>query len=347
MEFLQGNDKEFLEFIKKIDEKDKIGVFTHNDPDGIISALILKEILKKDFNFLEIESHDKNLWKNIQNKIKQRKPTKIFFLDLSIDEDQTEDFMKVMQTNQSYYIDHHPISKKANKIRNILRSDSQTSVGFLLFQIGIQHKLIDFDKWKLIGIAAGIADHSFKNKENMQKMQKIYPEINQDKIFESIPGKVANEIGSALIYYSKEREKVYKLLDKGDLSSIKQISNKINGEIQKCLKEFKTKNIYYKETDIYFYLVETKFKIGAMISSMIAKEYPDSIVIVAYFDEEYTKLSARNFNINRNVRELLAKLLGNLKDSSTGGHTCAAGGRFYKKDYEKFIENLEKYNKNL
>ena len=42
MIFLQGSKKEFFDFISK---EDKIGILTHNDLDGIASAIFLEEIL--------------------------------------------------------------------------------------------------------------------------------------------------------------------------------------------------------------------------------------------------------------------------------------------------------------
>lgn len=347
MKFLQGNEEQFLEAIKSIKENDKVGVFTHNDTDGITSALFFKEMIKRDLDFLKVKSHGRGLWENIKETIKKKDLTRIFIFDLSVDDIQMPDFELLMKNKNIIYLDHHPISPKAEKIENVIRVDSNTGVGFLLFQIGAKNNLINFEEWKSVGIGCGIAEHSFRDEENFQYMKKAYPDINKENIFESEPGEIANKISSALIYYSEEKEKVYEFLIKKDFKSIEKASVEIKKEIKRCLDEFKEKATHYKEKDIYFYHTECKFKVSSMLSSIIAKKYPDSIILNSKFDEEYVKVSARNFNANQNVRNLLANLLKNLEGSSTGGHTCAAGGRFYKKDFKKFKENLENYNKNL
>lgn len=350
MKILQGKERDILEFINSIKPNDKVGVFTHNDTDGITAALLMNEFLKNrksKINYLKILSHEKNLWKSILMQSKKTSLTKIFILDLSVDKEQEKDFLKLMENKKVFFIDHHPPTKGMNKIKNIVRSDSQTGVGFLLFRIGTQNKLLDFEKWKLIGIAAGIADYSFKDSQNLRYMKKIYPKIKKDEIFESIPGKMAKQISSSLIYHYKNKIKIYNYLKNEKFRLIKKASSKVEKEIKKHLKRFKIKSQHYKKSNIYHYHLKSKFKISGIISSIVAKEHPNSIIIISGFDGKFTKVSARNFNDNKNVNKALTNLLEDIKDSSCGGHTCASGGRFYKKDYKKFIQNLENYDKNL
>lgn len=350
MYFLQGNEKKFLEFIDKIDTKDRIGIFTHDDTDGLASGIFIEKILslkKLKVNFIEILSHRRNLWKGVKEQIKNKNLTKAFILDLSIDESQKNDFENLMSNEKILFIDHHPYPKEIKKIENVIRVPSDTGIGFLIFRMGVDNKLINIKEYKLIGVASGIAEYSYKNKENLDYMKKIFPKLNKEKIFDSSPGQLAKELSSAIVYYTNNKKKVYGFLKRKDFSAIKKASLKVEKEIQKYFDKFKEKTEYYPSKDIYFYQIKSKFKISSILSSMIAKENPNSVVIIAFFEGDFVKISARNYNSVKNVNIILEKLTKNIKDASMGGHTCASGAKFEKKYFNKFHENLKLINKNL
>lgn len=47
MKFLAGSEKRFFDFISNLTDKDKIALLSHNDGDGIVSALIASKVLGK------------------------------------------------------------------------------------------------------------------------------------------------------------------------------------------------------------------------------------------------------------------------------------------------------------
>ena len=47
MEYLVGNKQIFIDYLNKLEKKDKIAVITHIDLDGIASAILINEILKQ------------------------------------------------------------------------------------------------------------------------------------------------------------------------------------------------------------------------------------------------------------------------------------------------------------
>lgn len=47
MKFLIGNEKTFNDFMDGICDNDKLGILTHNDLDGIASAVFLEQAIKQ------------------------------------------------------------------------------------------------------------------------------------------------------------------------------------------------------------------------------------------------------------------------------------------------------------
>jgi single-stranded DNA-specific DHH superfamily exonuclease len=45
MDFIKGSKEEFFNFLQNIDKNENLAIITHNDIDGISSAIFLEEIL--------------------------------------------------------------------------------------------------------------------------------------------------------------------------------------------------------------------------------------------------------------------------------------------------------------
>ncbi len=129
----------------------------------------------------------------------------------------------------------------------------------------------------------------------------------------------------------KKAETIYAKYRKEILSSIRKIKEieKING---------KGYIILNAKDQILFTIIGT---LASILSN--SPDYEEGTIIIALaYDQEKIKISARSVgNSDRNLRELLQKIMQNF-DGEIGGHANAAGCMIEKKDEQSFIESIRK-----
>src|SRR3989344_6756786 len=112
MEFIIGSKKEFLDFLNAINNRDRVGILTHNDLDGIASAIFLQKILENrgiNLEFIDFLTYKKGMFDLAISKIKKRSVNKLFLADLAADSSDLEGFEKLRGEVDSFLIDHHPV----------------------------------------------------------------------------------------------------------------------------------------------------------------------------------------------------------------------------------------------
>jgi oligoribonuclease NrnB/cAMP/cGMP phosphodiesterase (DHH superfamily) len=199
------------------------------------------------------------------------------------------------------------------------------------------------EKWKWLVCAAIISDFSFKKKENFEFVKKNDSELLYEEPFSSKFGKVANLINNALIYFEEDKKKVYDLIKQDKILELNKYGKEVEEEIQKYVKNYKNLAEFYPERKLYFYFLESKYKIGSTVSTIISSKNPDSIFIVVSNspnEKNMLNLSARNQSCREDMNFLLKNSLNGLKNAGGGGHMPAAGGRIMKGDLEIFKKRI-------
>jgi single-stranded DNA-specific DHH superfamily exonuclease len=342
MEFLIGGKQEFFDFLDSIKPEDKLGILTHTDLDGIASGIFMQLILEAKghkVEFVDFMSYGVGTFNEALKKLKDHNISKVFITDVGADIGDPEGFRELKKNIDCFLIDHHPINEEFREEKNIMKTETADCSSLVIYDLG--ENIIDQKKWKWLVCASMIADYSFKKKENLEFIQKIYPDVAEQNIFDTNIGKKSNEIVYALIYYGDDKKKVYNLLLEENLNELKEISDILNEEIKKQIEKFRQKAEYYPERNLYYFYTNPKFNITSIISTILSSEKPNkSFVIVSDKDGVYYKVSARNQGRTEDMNILMKKCINGLKNATGGGHIPAAAAQFLKKDLDKFKENL-------
>ena len=163
-----------------------------------------------------------------------------------------------------------------------------------------------------------------------------------ENAFDSEPGQIASTIGSGLTYYSSNKRKVYELVLKRDLESLKDAREKVDEVIEEEIAKFKKEGEFYPEKNLYFYSSCPKFNITSIASTLVSKEEPEKTFVFISGQGKFVGVSAKNQSGKEDMNQLVNKGIEGLKEATAGGHVPAAGARFLKKDLQKFKENILK-----
>jgi len=342
VKFLLGNKKIFLDFLGSISKKDNVAILTHNDLDGIASAVFLEEILKAkgiDIKLIDFLSYKKRMFDEIIEKLEEKKINKIFITDIGVDISDIDGFENLRRKFDVFLIDHHPINHEYKDIKNIIKTEGGDCVAFVVYELG--ENLFDRKKWEWLVCSAIISDMAYKKREILEFVESIYPEINGQNIEDSEIGELSKTISSALVYYKNNLKKVYDLIKRKNLKDLDKCRKIIDSEIDKYIKKFEKEAEFYPEKDLYFFIFDSKFDIKSIITTIISVKKPNSTFVILYdTGKGEFRISARNQNKQVDMNELMKKGIKGLENATGGGHVPAAGANFMKKDLEIFKRNI-------
>jgi len=336
MEYLLGTKKDFFEFVNSLNSDDKIGILSHTDLDGLASAVFLEKIfesknLKAEFvefmSYGEIDKFDKDF-------------SKLFVLDFNLDEFPKE-FERLRKKGKVFLIDHHPINEELEDRKNILKTESRDCSCLAMYSLA--KEFFDVEEWSWLVCSGVIADYCFVKKENLELINKFYPDVTEENIWDSVPGELAKKINSALIYSRPDFTKVYDLILKKDFELLEKEHEIIEKEISKWEEKFKTDAEFYSEKNLYFWYFNPSYGITATIAGILSRKEPDKIFIFASDIKDknvFVKISSRYQKGDVNLGKLLKKCIEGFENANAGGHFKASAGIFMKKDLEKFKEKL-------
>jgi len=331
MEVTQTQAKEFL---SKINEKDNVLILHHDDLDGFASGILFHNFCKKK------KATTKNLvfsiGSNQQTIIKQTKKfNKILIADLG--PGTITEILEAVKHKQVFYTDHHqiekPIPEEILELRTI--KDGYIPSSRTVFE------LVGGKEW--IAVAGTLADAGHLHKPNQKFIQDFLKKnkISQRKYQEQ----VVFIINKVIIYYGEKPQKVLakllKLEKYSQVKALKKFARPVEKEIQKFIKEYKTK--HEKLGDINFYYFNPKYSIKSTVTSQLSFANTNALFVFAIPDKDMMRLSARSQNPKANMIEALKTGIKGLENATGGGHIPAAGGQIQKKDLKKFKENLKNY----
>jgi len=334
MEFIVGNEKRLIEFVSNLDAKDKVAVISHNDGDGVCSALITKKLVG-EIDSIDFIGYSFDMLDKFPEKFKKLKIKKIIITDLAVDE-QADKIKEMEKFADILIMDHHPVIADLNSEKTImLKTKSELPASYVCYKLF--SKFSEIPSW--MGILGTLLDTMHKyTEENMGAFFKDYE-------FDSVRTdhrEKAILLSNALIYFRDNLNKVFDLLkevkDFDDLDVLAIYSDQIEKEIQKWLEDFKENRI--KKGDIYFYYFNPQFPVTSAVSNILSLQEKDMTYVFVTKRRNMLNVSSRSQNGKMNCPELLKKAIKNIPNSTAGGHDRAAGAKLPAKYFDLFKESL-------
>lgn len=341
MKYILGSRTKFIEYLDSIKKNDKVGIISHNDLDGIASAVFMTQILRSKnikTKIVRFMNYKENLIKDLINISKEQKINKLFITDLNIDSNDQE-YETLKKSTNLFLIDHHPISETLKNKENIIKSQTDDCASLLVYDLG--KGLFEREEWNMLLLAAMIADFSFKNPENLELIRQSYPEVNLENIRNSEIGIFTKKITYAILYHKGKEKKVYKILLKKDQDTLEKYYKRIDNSIKKQIIKFKKNAEFHEKSGTFFYFCDSKYDVASLLATEVSLKQPKyAFIIISEADQKNLKVSARNQGNNMDMNLLLKKGIEGLGNSTAGGHKPASGANFLKIDLDRFKQNI-------
>jgi len=340
MKLVSGDKKYFFEFLDSITRRDNLAVISHTDLDGIASAVLITEMLKQkgiEAKLFDFVNYGKNMFSEIAEELNRNRINKVYLLDLNESSDY-ENFGMFNERFGMFLVDHHPSNSSG---KNVIKAETSDCAAFTLYKLGSEK--MNLDKWKPLVCAAMVSDVSYTKDQNFEFIKRVYPKITMSDIHNSSPGELSATISSGLIYFKGKEKMIYDLILEGRSSELEKYKNIVEEEIQEYMGRYLREAEFFPEKNLYFYYADTKLDISSIVTTFLSmKQKEKTFVFVSDIKDEkdYVKVSSRNQSGNVDLNLLLKTATKDLENASAGGHVKASGGKFMKKDVEKFKENL-------
>ena len=341
IEYLIGKEQDFYYFLDGITKKDKVAIISHIDLDGISSAIFFNEILKskgiklKDVIFI---NYGAGMFIKPAEKFKKKKITKIFISDISEESDYVN-FEKLKNEFDVFLIDHHPSELRTKE--NVLKTKSEHCAAWIIYNLAI--KLISMEKWKNLVSATMIAEFSHVNEDNFNFLKNNFPDLTKENLMDSEPGKFSIKINSAITYFKGKEKKIFDFILKNKFEKFDKYSKIVSDIITNEVENFKKNAEFYPEKNLCFYYGNPRFSLTSSVTTILSMREPDKTFIFisdVFGEKDFVKISSRNQSGNVDLNALMKKGIVGLENATAGGHIKASGGKFLKKDLEKFKQNI-------
>jgi len=339
--------KKAVDFLNKIKKSDEIVIIYNNDADGICSCaildkLFLRKIGKKSFSLSQPMPMDKNLIQKIQTTL----PTKIIFLDLAVDQQQSI-LKRLGSICDILIIDHHQFIKDMSSSAVVhynprfAKPKIYQSTSYLVYKIC--SKILDISNLLWIAIVGMVADYNLRDSMDLvREAEKKY----SIKINESLFARMADMISAARATKALTCEEILEIIEKiedpKDFETImgaeKLIESyqKIENEIIAMLSDAEA--VSERIGNLILYEMKSEYNIRSDLSRKLSEKHPNKLIIVYERGSKKIKISARNQDVI-DVGRVLQKAAEGMR-ASAGGHENAAGATLEEKDWEEFKQRL-------
>jgi len=335
--FSVGSEQRFFDFIRKLNEKDKIALISHSDLDGVASSKLASKVVNANLMKF-IDYFDVN--EGLVNELKANGINKIIFTDISFDKGEIvkelEKFAEIL------IIDHHLFTLDLNSDKTIFMNAQGYCASSLCYYLFSKIGNLTMLDWLVA--AASLSDFCYqKNAEWLEQVEKKYGEkfsiqemIKLSRIYD-----LSLKLSLTLIYFRGKVEETYKMIG-DDIDSIEHLDNyakDVQREIYESAERFEKEKNSFKSGEGYFWEFAPEFFIKSILINGLSSKYPDKTIILVQNNDSYYEVSARR----KDGKIILVELLKNLSSGlgvSCGGHMFAAGATILPKDIAKFRERL-------
>jgi single-stranded DNA-specific DHH superfamily exonuclease len=335
-----GSEKRFFNFIKDLDAKDKIAVFSHTDVDGIVAAKIANLVIGA--NFVRYLNHSE-INDDLLKWIKKNKINKIFMSDIAFPD--RKYLRKVEKMAKVVIVDHHTFKEDLNTPKSIFLNAQGFCASYLCYYLFSKTQNLENYDWLVA--CASLFDWMFvQNKDWMsavfekygQKFTLVDKELKQTEFW-----RLQYEISLASIYFNDNLSKVSDNLwgMYGNIGDLLSYAKEVDAEIFKQISEFWIKKEDIKEG--YYMEFQSKFPVEALVVNLLSAGNPNKTFIVSQEKDGLVKVSSRRQDGKVNLPELMRSLIVGFEKGSAGGHVKAAGASFpiiYKEEFLKRLKGM-------
>lgn len=338
-EWVVGSERRFYNFIKKINEKDRIAIISHTDPDGLIAAKIINKVLGS--NLVKFITHS-DLNDSFLGEMKKQKINKIFITDITFG---TRKFLKKFEKFAKVVIvDHHKFDEDLNTTKTVFLDSIGFCSAYLCYYLLSKVQNLENIDWLVV--CASLSDWAFKS--NQKWMSDVYNKYKME--FSLTESKIKSGkfwdtqyiLFLATIYFYKDLLKCFEKIkeDPFNVEEFKKYSKVIDQEIARQISEF-----YIKKEDLrggYFMEFQSEFPSENLVVNLLSQKEVNKTFFIGKKYGNIYKITARRQDGEVNLPELFKKLTEGFEDSSAGGHVPAAGCHFPIEYLEEFKKRMKK-----
>lgn len=333
-----------LSEIRKIIEKSHNPlIFFDDDPDGLVSFLLIKKHFKKGKGV--VVKGKPMLDTSYLLSVSRYNPDLVIVLDKPIIEQEFVDKVHV----PIVWIDHHPVIEiKGVKYYNprIRNEEDNRCISYWCYQLTKENL------W--LATIGCVADYQIPN--FIKKFKKDYPDLLGDSngqkeiLFNSKLGRLIRIISFSLkgetLDVNRNIDTISRINNPrdilegvGDAKFLVNKTEKIEKFYDKLLEQAINEN--KKEKIVVFIYPSQRFSFSAELSNELLYRLPDRFIIVGREKDGEIKMSLRNPGDKRiKLPEIINKALMGLQGYG-GGHDFAAGACIRKSDFEQFISVIK------
>ncbi len=345
-------ENRFKEYIARINKTDKIAVYTGPDVDGLSSAAITSEAIKRIRGkpidlFIYEESNRPGLTQSNALKISDCQINKLVVLDISID-NAPEETIKIMSNLDTLVLDHHLTVRDLNNegilfvkpeyFSNVDPSRYPSSkMAYDLF--GKIADLKDLDWISALGIMSDSAYDTWG--EHVDKVaEKHGIRYRKGEAWKSDLGKAVTVLNRALLYDSKNAPECLEALASSksprDLidSGIRRYKHEIDEEIMRLEEDFKMNRKLSEDGKTMYYEFTSPFGVCSTLSTILGHNSmkPSDNLVVVQVKKDKCVINLRRNDKKVNLASIARSAVDGLPDSSGGGHIPAAGAEVRSED---------------
>jgi len=337
--------KEVLWITKELLESKNPLFFFHDDPDGLCSFLLLYRLVREGRGIIVKTTPDVN--ERFLRKVEEYKPDKIFIVDLAMVDQSFIDKAKA----KIIWIDHHEPLKRHGNLRyfnpRIKHPKRNIPVSYMCWQIAKK------DLWiAMVGCVGDwywprFADNFKKKYPNLLAKPIKSPEV---ALYTSNLGKLVRIFSFILKGKTSDAMKCVKILTRikepDEILEQKSAAGKyiykkflkINKEYLALLRRAEREKQMINRMLVFSYTHGTMSFTSDLANEMLHR-YPSKIILIAREKSGEMRMSLRSASV-RIPMILKNALIG--VEGYGGGHEYACGANVKKKDFRRFIENLDK-----
>lgn len=335
----------YVNFLKEINDKDRVVICFDQDGDGISSAVILSKFFERNhitnFNYVPFRRHSRD---QVAENILKYDPTKLIVLDISAEE--YPEFTSRFTEIDLMIIDHHRTDIHSDEFL-ILKPEKigfeksyQYPTAKLVYELCSKLVNLEDISWLLaVGLISDSCDKTW-----FEDIQNIYSHFNfelKSNIHETIPGLIAQIVNSATLVSPKRTNEAINLLmtktTKEILkSSLAELNRDINYEIKRIIDETNQQ----EKNNLIIMEIEPKYAVAGIVGNKLSFKNLDKTYVIITKYKDHAEVSARSQSGKVNCSKMLKKAISEFEDSNAGGHIPAAGAAFPIRYLENFKSNL-------
>jgi single-stranded DNA-specific DHH superfamily exonuclease len=327
--------KTLVKIRKFLETPGKRLLFYHHDADGVCSAALL---LKFFPGFESMPREGPRMEDDLSQDIVKKNPSLLAFLDIPIDQEwrALREIRKKIPGLRVLIIDHHIPERDLNSSKILhynprFRRDVYLPAAYLVYKIleGLGKGVKPF-RW-IAGMGI-IGDYGFRECRGfLEGLERENPGILKGDPLASRLGKATELISYAITLKGlKGARESLELLVKGEdfegfakTPRLNKWKKTVEGEIRKILERFERERILYQKIGLIEYQIRSRLNITSIISTILATENPDKIIMIVKEAKAGFKISIRCQSGRLNAGELVKKAVKGI--GSGGGHKKAAG----------------------